>query len=89
MGLDYVEMVMEIEDRFTVEVPDADAGRLRTVGDWYWYLRDRLQARSGSSDDAPSGELWERLLDVIEKESGLPRERLRADADLSRDLGIS
>lgn len=33
MGLDGVELVMEVEDRFNIRIPDADAAHVRTVGD--------------------------------------------------------
>ena len=90
MGLDYLELVMEIEATFAIDVPDADASRLGTLGDWYWYLRERLGDRSIAPADvgAPSGDLWERLLDVVQERSGLAREKLRAEAEIFRDLEI-
>lgn len=38
MGLDTVELVMEIEEAFDVYIPDAEAEQMRTVGDVYQYL---------------------------------------------------
>lgn len=38
MGLDAVELVMEVEDKFGVAIPDAAASQMQTVGDLYAYL---------------------------------------------------
>lgn len=42
MGLDTVELVMEIEDTFEVKIPDADAERMMTPGDVADWLVKRL-----------------------------------------------
>ena len=89
MGLDIVEMIMDVEAEFGVEVPDRDAGRLRTVGDWYWYLRERLDLQGTHHGvDASTDPIWERLLGILQKTTGLPREHFRAEAELIRDLGM-
>lgn len=38
MGLDTVELVMEVEDAFDVEIPDDRAGQMLTVGDLYDFI---------------------------------------------------
>jgi acyl carrier protein len=79
MGLDVVEMVMAVEAEFDLDIPDADAGRLATVGDLYWYVREHA---------AVTEDLWGRLLDVIERETAVKRERLHPEARFTRDLGL-
>jgi len=37
-SLDVVELVMALEDEFDVEIPEADAEKIRTVGDAVHYL---------------------------------------------------
>lgn len=44
MGLDGVELVMEIEDRFGVVITDAEASQFRTVGDVVGLLNSRIEA---------------------------------------------
>jgi acyl carrier protein len=44
MGLDIVEMVMNVEERFGVTIPDAEAAHLVTVGDLYNFLLHRRGA---------------------------------------------
>ena len=38
MGLDIVELVMEVEDAFDVQIPDDRAGQMRTVGELYDFI---------------------------------------------------
>ncbi|MFP4135666.1 MAG: acyl carrier protein [Candidatus Acetothermia bacterium] len=42
-SLDTVEMIMEFEDEFGIEIPDEDAEDLTTVGDSIDYLEDLLE----------------------------------------------
>ena len=37
-SLDTVELVMEFEERFGIEIPDQDAEKIRTVGDAVDYI---------------------------------------------------
>ncbi len=41
-SLDTVEMIMEFEDEFGLEIPDEDAENLRTVGESIEYLENLL-----------------------------------------------
>lgn len=87
MGLDIVELVMQVESVFGIEIPDADASKLRTVGDLYDYLVRAVAPEVASPDGGPyDGELWERYLDVVEAESGVVRSRLQPNASFTGDL---
>jgi acyl carrier protein len=41
-SLDQVELIMAFEDAFDVEIPDDDAGKMRTVKDALEYLSGKL-----------------------------------------------
>ena len=41
-SLDQVELVMDFEDKFEVDIPDEDAEKMRTVGEAINYLTSRL-----------------------------------------------
>lgn len=41
-SLDQVELVMDFEDKFEVDIPDEDAEKMRTVGEAVDYLKSRL-----------------------------------------------
>jgi acyl carrier protein len=40
-SLDIVELVMEFEKEFNIDIPDEDAEKLKTVGDAMAYLRTK------------------------------------------------
>jgi acyl carrier protein len=42
-SLDIVELVMEFEKEFDIDIPDEDAEKLRTVGDALGYLNAKVQ----------------------------------------------
>ena len=44
-SLDTVELVMAMEDEFALEIPDADAERITTVGEAVRYLQFRIANR--------------------------------------------
>jgi len=43
-SLDQVELVMEFEEKFKIDIPDEDAEKMRTVGEAINYLKERLNA---------------------------------------------
>jgi acyl carrier protein len=43
-SLDIVELVMEFEKEFNIDIPDEDAEKLRTVGDAIAYLNNKVAA---------------------------------------------
>ena len=43
-SLDIVELVMEFEKEFNIDIPDEDAEKLRTVGDALAYLNSKIPA---------------------------------------------
>ena len=44
-SLDTVEMVMEIEDEFGIEIPDEDAEKMATVGQAYEYVKSKIDEK--------------------------------------------
>ena len=41
-SLDTVELIMEFEKEFNIDIPDEDAEKLRTVGDAIGYLNQKV-----------------------------------------------
>ncbi|MGB9642559.1 MAG: acyl carrier protein [Candidatus Ratteibacteria bacterium] len=44
-SLDTVELVMDFEEKFGVEIPDEDAEKIRTVGDAIKYLEEKTKTQ--------------------------------------------
>ncbi len=42
-SLDLVDLIMEIEDKFEIQIPDEDAEKIKTVGDAMAYLEEHLK----------------------------------------------
>jgi hypothetical protein len=90
VGLDIIETFMAVEAEFGLEIPDAAAGRMDTVGALFDYVRAHVPA-AGAAPAAASpyaGPLWERYLDVLERETGVRRSRLRPEASWVYDLNL-
>ena len=43
-SLDIVEMLMNIEEEFDIEIPDSDVRNLTTIGELCSYIEERLQS---------------------------------------------
>jgi acyl carrier protein len=46
-SLDTVELVMEFEDEFEINIPDEDAEKIQTVGDAIDYINGKSKAAQG------------------------------------------
>ena len=75
---------MEVEREFDVDLPDAELRDIETIGQ----LDDLVATRLAISDLAERQRQWERLLDVIQREQSLERERLVRSARFVYDLGL-
>jgi NADH dehydrogenase (ubiquinone) 1 alpha/beta subcomplex 1, acyl-carrier protein len=51
-SLDTVEVVMAIEEEFSIEIPDKDADEIRTVGDAIKYISEAPEYQSSYRDVA-------------------------------------
>ena len=72
MGLAIVELVTEVEEEFSVDLPNAELNFMETVGQ----LHELVVRHLGITEAEDREQIWTRLLDVIEKETGLARKRL-------------
>jgi acyl carrier protein len=84
MGLDTVELVMEIEDEFGIAIPDADAELIQTAGQLHAYVCYRLRPRPVPA--CPSARAFYHLRAAIRRHCPIPRDAIRPSALLSRLL---
>jgi acyl carrier protein len=85
MGLDSVELVMNAEEHFGIEIPDHVAEALFTVGDLHGFIVAELN-RLGRR---PNPEIvFVELRQLICDQFGIKPERIVAEAGIVKDLGI-
>ncbi|MCX7750536.1 MAG: acyl carrier protein [Candidatus Bipolaricaulota bacterium] len=51
-SLDTVELIMEFEDEFGIEIPDEAAEEIETVGEAIAYIEARVQEKEGAAGEA-------------------------------------
>ena len=89
MGLDIVELVMDLGNAFGVSFQDAAPAHELTVGTLFDLVA--RQSPTNLPDAEPgryTGAAWERFLDVVAQSTAVPREQLRAEARFADDLGL-
>ena len=87
MGLDIVELIMEVEQEFGLDGWEFSLSE-GTVEGLFKCVLDALPPDERQSGAEPfTGPLWERYLDVVARELGVPRASLRPDARFVEDLG--
>src|SRR5215217_463467 len=78
MGLETVELLLELEDEFHLAIPDADASRLATVGQTADYLVARLRERAGGvGAGCASARLFYRLRRELVQHYSIPTRDVR------------
>jgi len=80
MGMEIIELFMEIEDEFKISIPDEDAEKLQTVGQTADYLRSRLHVgwRDGARVCATARAFY-RLRAELGDRFDVPRRSVRLD----------
>jgi acyl carrier protein len=84
MGLDTVELVMEIEDEFAISLPDADAELIQTAGQLHAYLCHIL--RPQPAPRCASARAFYFLRRVLLTHHDLPRRAVRPSARVAHLL---
>jgi acyl carrier protein len=75
MGLDGVELVMEMEEAFGIVIDDLDAEQIGTVGQAYGYILRKLELRPAIP--CPSASIFYRLRLALMARSGADRRSIR------------
>jgi acyl carrier protein len=91
MGLDSVEIIMDIEDRFGIEITDAEAARCVRVGDLLDCVMTKLKTGQTSKpgrQQCTTSQVLEEIRDIIAEQAGVRRERITLEAELRGNLEI-
>jgi acyl carrier protein len=76
VGLDTVELVMEIEEAFDITIPDAEAEKILTIGDLYRYVLMRLGGPMPGTSRCLSAATFYRLRRKLMSELRVERRRI-------------
>jgi acyl carrier protein len=85
MGLDTVELVMAVEEEFGIQIPDAAAEKMFTVGDLHAFLISEL--RRLERHDSNGSRIFERLREIICHQLGVKPAVVVPEASFIKDLG--
>lgn len=80
MGLEGVELVMDIEDRFDTSIPDADAENILTVGQLHAFLMNRI--RSQAATNCPTAAMFYPIRKLLTDTFGVNRCDVRPSTPL-------
>jgi len=86
MGLDTVEIVLWAEETFGVEMPDEEVGTIYTVGEFANYIANKVNSTKGFN--ITYQDVMPHLLDILESDFNVPRNKVTIESQLVKDLGF-
>jgi len=86
MGLDTVELVLSVEQRFAISISDQDAEKVETVGDLVGCVRDKLLAQGRSTPDEQM--IFEVIKQILITENGIDERKINLTATFIDDLRL-
>jgi acyl carrier protein len=84
MGLELVEIVIEVEETFGIVISDEAAPQLQTVGQLHDYILDRR--RQTQQHGCPTGHVFRDVRRVLTETASLPRQAIRPSTELKTIL---
>ncbi|QDV23104.1 acyl carrier protein [Aureliella helgolandensis] len=87
MGLDVVELVMEIEEAFGISLPDDRAGKMLTVGDVYEFILEKTADTTLKSSTCLTAAAFYQLRRHL-RSLGLPHSKVRPKTKLERAIPL-
>jgi acyl carrier protein len=87
MGLDGVELVMEIEDEFEIQTSDSDAAAMLTIGDVVRYVASQKDQRA--TDAADVQKIRHRVCVIVSEQMGVPIASLSDATRFVEDLNVN
>ena len=87
MGMDSVELVLEFENEFEIQIPDEDAEKLLRVGDVVNYVVQRLKAPA-AEEKIVSG-IRQRVYCIVAEQMGIDIDQIMDSSRFVEDLGVT
>ena len=91
MGMDTVELLVEIEDYFEINITNIEAENIETVGDFQQCILDKLRNQKSINTNTPyyeAGDVFEILKQIIHQKLSVPLSKITPFARITYDLGI-
>ncbi len=92
MGLDTVEIVMEVENTFGIQIPDRDAEKILKVGDFHNYVWEHVKGTKttiGKTEIRLTRKEVEFIIsNIIAEKAGLKLYEVTPEKYIHNDLGI-
>ena len=85
MGLDTVELVLQLEDEFSIQMSDQRASEIITVGELTDYIV-QLVAERGLAIEA--AEVYSRVREILIENYAVKPAAIERDARIVKDLGL-
>jgi acyl carrier protein len=81
MGLDSVELLVDVEKTFDIEIPDSEAVKIATVGDFYEAVWDKIKDKK--SDKCSSAMLFYRFRQFLLSKYDFPYKDFKPNTNLN------
>lgn len=85
MGLDTVELVLLVENRFSIEIPDESAAKTETVGQLAALV---VELNASQQRHLSYQNVLIILQQLIASEFAIPIEKIKPDSNFTKDLGL-
>ena len=85
MGLETVELLMDLEDYFHIRVPDEAASNALTVADLQAVIVGLLVQKGRTNSEETRREVWDGMMHVLEQE-GYDVKQIRPDSKWIGDI---
>ena len=89
--MDSLELLIEIETYFQIEITNIEAEIIETVGDFQQCVLEKLATKKSSNANMPyykAPEIFEIIKKIIHQKLGAPLGQITINAKIGKDLGI-
>jgi len=87
MGLDFVELLMDVEDEFDVRVDEESHLAIQTVGDLHVVVLNLMTAAGRTVTDEVTQSSWISIQRIVSETYGVDHGELQHDTRFVEDLG--
>jgi acyl carrier protein len=86
MGLDTVELIINMEKHFDISIPDQQAGQINTVQDFVDCVYAKISTRPEKGMDIK--EVERIVIRIVSESCGIPVNEIKLTHSITDDLGL-